>query len=51
MKALTDKIIDDLMDEKKEHRGGLYNADFNDGLTYAISTIIELTTDTPRLDI
>ena len=23
MKALTDKIIDDLMDEKKEHRGGL----------------------------
>jgi hypothetical protein len=43
MKALTDKIIDDLMDEKKEHRGGLYNAAFNDGLTYAISTIIELT--------
>lgn len=41
MKALTDKIIDDLMDEKKEHKGGLYNAAFCDGLTYAISTIIE----------
>jgi hypothetical protein len=41
MKALTDKIIDDLIDEKKEHKGGLYNAAFCDGLTYAISTIIE----------
>jgi hypothetical protein len=41
MKALTDKIIDDLMAEKKEHKGGLYNAAFCDGLTYAISTIIE----------
>jgi hypothetical protein len=41
MKALTDKIIDDLMEEKKEHKSGLYNAAFNDGLTYAISTIIE----------
>jgi hypothetical protein len=41
MKALTDKIIDELMAEKKEHKSGLYNAAFNDGLTYAISTIIE----------
>jgi len=42
MKALTDKIIDELMDEKKEHKFGLYNVAFCDGLTYAISTIIEL---------
>ena len=41
MKALTDKIIDDLMEEKKEHKFGLYNVAFNDGLAYAISTIIE----------
>ena len=41
MKALTDKIIDDLMEEKKEHKFGLYSAAFNDGLAYAISTIIE----------
>ncbi len=41
MEALTNKIIDDLMEEKKEHKVGLYNAAFCDGITYAISTIIE----------
>jgi len=42
MKALTDKIIDDLMDEKKNmKKNGYYGEAFNDGITYAISTIIE----------
>lgn len=42
MKALTDKIIDDLIQEKNEQ---LQHEGYCDGITYAISTIQELEKD------
>jgi hypothetical protein len=42
MKALTDKIIDELIEEKNDH---LHEEQYCDGITYAISTIQELEKD------
>ena len=42
MKALTDKIIDELIEEKKIHS---HEELYCDGITYAISTIQELEKD------
>ena len=42
MKALTDKIVNELIDEKNANKRSVQ---YCDGITYAISTILELTKD------
>lgn len=42
MKALTDKIVNELMDEKNANKRSVQ---YCDGITYAVSTILELTND------
>ena len=42
MKALTDKIVNELIDERNANKRSVQ---YCDGITYAISTILELTDD------
>lgn len=42
MKALTDKIVNELTDEKNANKRSVQ---YCDGITYAISTTLELTDD------